>query len=505
MIEPLTHQAFQRALIGGALVAVVCAVVGCYVILRRMAFLGDALSHAMLAGVTGGYLIIQLFFDQDRHGESLHAPAMLLGSILAGVATVLLVGFVSRMSRIKEDTAIGIMYTGIFALGGILASYFSDQIHVDIYHFVVGMVLGIDDAELWMMAWVAAGVLATVILLFRQLQITSFDPVMAASIGVPVLLCDYVLTGCTSLVVVSAVPLVGVILVVGMLVTPAATAHLLCDRLSRMQIVAAMFGITGVVGGLYVSSWVGNIAPGPSIVLFSTLQFLVVLALAPRYGLIADWLRRHRGVPQPLIEDVLGCLLRAGDESMTVSSLTKFVNRPVWQLQRAVNSLVQRNWMKDADGALRLTAGGRKEARRLLRAHRLWETYLDHVGTPDNLLHKQAHVLEHLHDEETVDYLDDKLGHPLTDPHGSEIPEDFVHLVPGEIVKVSLLRAGHAGEVVEKLSAAAELPIPIGANIEMQSRSQDGKQWVLRSGDSGTVAIDHAQADALLVRLPDDS
>ena len=230
LLTPLTEQAFQKALIGGGLVAIVCGVIGCFVILRRMAFLGDALSHAMLAGVTSGYLFMQIVF-----GIEAHAPGMLVGSIVAGLITVGLIGFVSKVSRIKEDTAIGIMYTGIFAVGGVLASVFSHRIHLDLYHFVTGMVLGVEDADLWMMAVVTAVVLAIVILFFRYFQITTFDPVMAASLGIPVVAIDYLLTTCTSLVVVSAVSIVGVILVVGLLVTPAATAYLLSDRLSRMM------------------------------------------------------------------------------------------------------------------------------------------------------------------------------------------------------------------------------------------------------------------------------
>ena len=328
-IEPLTEPTYQRALLGGSLVAIVCGVVGCYVILRRMSFLGDALSHAMLAGVTAGYLFMQIFF-----GVEAHALAMFVGSLIAGFITVIMVGLVSRISRVKEDTAIGIMYTGIFALGAILASYFNDRIHIDIYHFVVGSVLSISNEELWLMAIIAALVLSLIVLCHRQLQITSFDPVMASSLGISVIAFDYLLTACTSLVVVAGVPLVAMILVVGMLITPAATAYLLCDRLSRMQITAAIFGLTSVFGGFYVSTWIGNIATGPTIVFFATIQFLVVLAVAPRYGLLARWNRLRQSVSQELIEDVLGALTarRGQDCACTNAARTCFrvssANRP---------------------------------------------------------------------------------------------------------------------------------------------------------------------------------
>lgn len=291
-------------LLAGILVSVVCGVMGCFIILRRMAFLGDALAHAMLAGVVGGYLLMKVAF-----GSEANAPAMLIGSLLAGFGTVGLIGFVSKLSRIKEDTAIGIMYTGVFAAGGLAASLFSHYIHVDLLHFVTGNVLAVEMLDLWMMAFVALFVLVAVILLFRPLQLTSFDPIMAASLGIPVVAIDYLLTTCTSLVVVSAVHIVGVILVVGLLVTPAATAYLLCNRLSRMLWASAGFGVSSFLSG-YALSVVINVAPGSAIVVASTLQFLCVLALAPRHGLIANWWRRYRAVPQQVLEDVLGSVHR---------------------------------------------------------------------------------------------------------------------------------------------------------------------------------------------------
>ena len=137
-----THPYLPRVLLAGVLVSISCGVMGCFIILRRMAFLGDALAHAMLAGVTCGYLIMKLAF-----GVEAHAGAMLVGSVIAGLATVAMIGFVSRATRIKDDTAIGIMYTGIFAFGGLLASRFSDLIHVDLLHFVTGQVLAVETAR----------------------------------------------------------------------------------------------------------------------------------------------------------------------------------------------------------------------------------------------------------------------------------------------------------------------------------------------------------------------
>lgn len=414
-VAPLMETYFQKALIGGSIVAIVAGVVGCLVVLRRMAFLGDALSHAMIAGVAGGYLVMKLLF-----GLEAHAPGMLLGSLIAAVSTVALISFVSRISRVKEDTAIGIMYTGIFALGVVAVSIFRHYIHIDLMHFIMGDILGVADSDLWVSAFVAAFVLTILILFFRHFQLATFDPVMAASIGLPVVFLDYVLTTCVSLVVVSAVSMVGVILVVGLLITPAATAYLLSDRLDKMMMLAALFGITSVVGGLYLCVWLDS-AGGGAIMLFCTLQFLVVLIGAPKYGLFSRWLRLRKLIPQQTVEDILTTILRY-DRPTTQKDIEKYIE-PVKRLDRILKQMIQEGLLSRDNQNFSLTDQGIKEANKILRAHRLWESYLESIGTPDKDVHPTAHQLEHLNQKDTVDYLDTKLGKPKQDPHGKIIPE----------------------------------------------------------------------------------
>lgn len=415
-IAPLSEVYFQKALIGGCAVALVSGAVGCLVVLRRMAFLGDALSHAMIAGVAGGYLAMKLLF-----GIEAHAPGMLLGSLIAAIITVALIGLVSRVSRVKEDTVIGIMYTGVFALGVVVVSIFREYIHIDLMHFIMGDILGVADSDLWASVLVSAFVLSVLVLFFRHFQVASFDPIMAASTGLPVLLLDYALTGCVSLVVVSAVSMVGVILVVGLLITPAATAYLLSDRLDRMMLLAALFGVTSVVGGLYLCVWLDS-AGGGAVMLFCTLQFLAVLLLAPRYGLLARWRRLRNMVPQQVVEDVLITALRHQGET-NFRLLQQHVEvPPKGSLSKAIRQMEEEGLIEGGHERYRLTEVGEKQARNVLRAHRLWETYLASIGTPEEEVHPTAHRLEHIRGAGTVDYLDQKLGQPATDPHGKEIP-----------------------------------------------------------------------------------
>ncbi len=412
-IAPLTETYFQKALIGGSIVAIVSGVVGCLVVLRRMAFLGDALSHAMIAGVAGGYLFMKLLF-----GLEAHAPGMLLGSLISAVVTVALISFVSRISRVKEDTAIGIMYTGIFALGVVAVSIFRHYIHIDLMHFIMGDVLGVADSDLWVSAFVAATVLTIIIFFYRHFQITTFDPIMAASIGLPVIVLDYLLTTCVSLVVVSAVSMVGVILVVGFLITPAATAYLLSDHLDKMMLLSALFGVTSVIGGLYLCVWLDS-AGGGAIILFCTFQFLVVLLIAPKYGILAGWRHLHRMIPQQLIEDILTIILRH-KKPADRAVISQFVEQEK-ELDKALRQMAQEQLLTLSGSEYELTEKGRQEATKVLRAHRLWESYLDSIGTPKEKLHATAHHLEHLKGEATVEYLDEKLGNPTQSPHGKTI------------------------------------------------------------------------------------
>lgn len=495
LVYPLQQSFFQKALIGGSIAAIVCSVVGCLVILRRMAFLGDALSHAMIAGVAGGYLFMKLVFQTEAY-----APAMLVGSLIAAVVTVGSIGFVSRVSRVKDDAAIGIMYTGVFAAGVVMVSIFRNYIHIDLVHFIMGDVLGVADHDLWVAAIAASIVLTAVILFFRQFQLSSFDPVMAASIGMPVVLIDYALTTCVSLVVVSAVSMVGVILVVGLLITPAATAYLLCDRLDRMMMLSAVFGVTSVLGGLYLSIWLDS-SGGGAIMIFCTLQFLVVLTVAPQYGLLARWMRLRRMVPEQLVEDVLVTLTRQGGTAATGSLLAGVIGADQERISRALKFMTRSGLLVQTPEGLSLSPDGEREARRILRAHRLWETYLHRVGIPAGEVHQKAHVLEHVHDRDSVEYLDDLLGHPISDPHGARIPENHVSCEAGNICSLSILREGRTVSIESVGAAAQSSGLYPGQEVTIGPRLEDGVTWSVLLEDGGTITLSHSVADAIKAKV----
>ncbi len=488
-----------RPLIVGTLVSIVCSVIGCFIVLRRMSFLADAIAHSMLAGVIGGYLLMKVFYQQDSN-----LTAMLVGAILSGILTVAMVGFVTKFSRIKQDTAIGIMYTGIFAFAAFFISLesISQYIQIDIYHFIIGDVMAVDNSELWLLAIVTSIVLSVVILFYRPLQLTTFDPIMAAAIGIPVMAVEYLLTACTSLVVVSGVQIAGVILVVALIITPAATAYLLTDRLDRMIMASALVGGTGFWLGFVVAVFLGS-EPGATIVVVMTAIFLGSLAGAPKYGLIADWIRKRNTVPQEMMEDVLGCVLRARGKSVPVTEVLKHIKKPALLVRKSVSMLERQGLIDVDDENVLLTDDGRFQAKRLVRAHRLWETYLARTGTPEEEIHDKAHQLEHLSDDSTVKYLDDKLGHPVTDPHGSIIPND-PELILGKDLLLSVLRKGNRATIVA-ITVKSEImdlaDLNVGDEVTIGPRSGEGKLWTVITAGGKTLSLTHDQADAVVVRL----
>jgi manganese/iron transport system permease protein len=277
LLTPLQYPFMQRGLLAALMVGVLCSVIGSYVVLRGMAFIGDALAHAVLPGVAVAYLL---------------QGSLFVGALAAGVATALGIGFLIQRAQVKEDTAIGVLFAGFFALGVLLLSTVRSYA-VDLTHILFGDVLGVSATDLWVMAGLGVVVLGTVGLLYKELLLMAFDPVLAAAIRLPLNLLRYLFLVLLSVTVVVSIQTVGVALVVAMLVTPAATASLLTHRLSTMMLLSALIGVVSATAGLYLSFYV-NAASGATIVLVCTGLFFSVLAFSPKRGLLAAWRRARR-------------------------------------------------------------------------------------------------------------------------------------------------------------------------------------------------------------------
>ena len=267
--EPFQYTFMQRALLSLVMVSAVSAVIGVFVVQKGLAFIGDALGHASFAGVAVAFVL----------GSSIY-----LGAVIAAVATALVIGFVSRRTRLSLDTAIGITFVGAFALGIVIISRQSNYT-VDLFSFVFGNVLGVGWHDLLIIGVMAAAIIAVVGAFYKELLFYAYDPDMAAASGVPVRVVHYGLLTLIALAAVVALKAVGIVLVVAMLVTPAATAALLVRRLHHMMAVGALVGLASSVIGLYVSYY-ASVASGASIVLVATCLFGLAWLVSPRRGLL---------------------------------------------------------------------------------------------------------------------------------------------------------------------------------------------------------------------------
>jgi ABC-type Mn2+/Zn2+ transport system permease subunit len=277
LLSPLQYEFMIRGLLASVLVGVLCSVVGCFVVLRSMAFLGDAMAHSVLPGVAVAYLV---------------GGNLTVGALVAAVLVALGISFFSRKGAIREDTAIGILFSSALALGIALISTIRSYA-VDLSHILFGNVLGVSPSDLVWIAGLGIAVLVVFLLAYRPFLVLSFDPVLAETLRLPVDLLRTVLLVLVSVTIVVSLQVVGIALVAAMLITPAATAYLLTRRLPTMLAVSALLGAFSGLIGLYASYYL-NIASGAAVVLSATFFFLLAFFFSPRRGILIMRLRSLR-------------------------------------------------------------------------------------------------------------------------------------------------------------------------------------------------------------------
>ncbi|WJY27913.1 MULTISPECIES: metal ABC transporter permease [Sporosarcina] len=273
-IHDLFNYAFlQKAFITSVMVGIICGVIGSFIVLRGMALMGDAISHAVLPGVAISYMLSINYF---------------YGAVLTGVLTAFGIGAISQNSRIKSDSAIGIVFSAFFALGIILITKAKSA--TDLTQILFGNVLSVRDSDMWITLVIGVIIIVTVFLFFKELKVSSFDETMAAAYGLNVRFIHYAIMFMLTLVTVASLQTVGVILVVSMLITPASAAYLLTNRLSAMVVLASFFGALSAVIGLYFS-FLYNMPSGPVIALATTSIFILAFLFSPQQGLITQYFR----------------------------------------------------------------------------------------------------------------------------------------------------------------------------------------------------------------------
>ncbi len=419
----------------GALCAAGAALLGNFLVLRRMSLIGDAISHAVLPGLAAAFLL-----TGQRQGV-----VMFLGAAAVGVLTVVLTEMARQWGRVDEGAAIGVVFTFLFAVGLLMIVQAADRVDLDPGCVLYGALetsvldrvnvfgLGVPRVVITLAAVVLLNTLF-VLGLFRQLKVSTFDPQLAASQGIPVWLLHYVLAAFVAVTAVASFESVGNILVVAMFVVPPVAAWLLTDRLEVMVALSVAIGvlsaITGHLGAITIPGWFGYGATNTAGMMAVSAGILLFLAalLAPRKGIVARGLRTLSVALHILGEDVLAALFRAEQQGQAALALPTVRGNLLVSGFRA--RLVVR-WLKwyglvtIQGGELSLAEPGRRQAQNIVRSHRLWEQYLAaEAGLPEQLLHGGAEQLEHFTNRTLRERLLEVTNAPDVDPHGSPIPPE---------------------------------------------------------------------------------
>ncbi len=270
LIEPLQYSFMQRSLVIAVLVGIICAVVGSYLMVQRLALLGDAISHSVLPGLAIAFMI---------------GADIFVGAFIAGVLSTVVITLIRTRSPIKEDAAMGIVFSAFFALGITLITIIQKDNKIDLNHFLFGNILGVTFDEVRNTAIISAIVVTVVVLLYKELLFYTFDPLGAQAAGLPVNLLNFGLMVLIALTIVASLTAVGVILVLALLITPGATAYLLVKRLNQMMILGAVIGIVASISGMYISYFF-NLPSGPAIVLVASAFFTLALLFSPSQGIL---------------------------------------------------------------------------------------------------------------------------------------------------------------------------------------------------------------------------
>ncbi len=416
IIEIMSYPWALRALLVSMMVGIMCGVLGCFIVLRNMSLLGDALSHAILPGVFFAFLLF---------GYS--AIGFFAGATLAGVLTAVGISWLQQHVQTKNDASIGIIFTAMFSIGviGISKISKSDGVHLDLQHFLFGNIFGVTNEDLIITSIVLVYTLISVIVLYRYLFISTFQSVIAEAMGISVQTLHYFLMFLLSIVVVASLSAAGVILVVAMLVTPAATALLLSNKLKHVLVLSALIGLATTIVGFFVTL-LFDTTPGPAMCLVATVFYLLAVFFSPTRGLIQKSIVKRKEMNRIIHEDVLRLLYKSRPSQLTIETIAERLDHSNERIKQVVNRMLSSDHVKrQSDNQVQLTAVGEKEAVKMQRAHRLWETYQTReMGIDPDLVHQEAELFEHHLDDDILSRVDKKLGYPDTDPHGSPIPRD---------------------------------------------------------------------------------
>jgi manganese/zinc/iron transport system permease protein len=417
IVELFTDAQFLWTLVVASVCSLSCALVGGFLVLKRMSLMGDAINHGILPGIVLAVLL----------SGQLTSWYLFVGAMLFGVLTAFLAQTLNSLGQVSEDASLGVVFTSFFALGVLLISGLLRQAHLDLNCVFMGTLDGVSlkvgDVLPVQLLGLASAILFLV-LFWKEMKIAVFDPDLATAMGFSALLLHYLLIAMVAGVTVTTFEAVGSILVLAMLIVPAATAHLLTDRLATFFVWTGAVALVSALVGCLLAFAIDASSPG-MIALAAGGQFLAAVFFAPRHGLVAKLLRQWSLTLRIAGEDVLSALYRAEESGTPPASLTQPEHGfSPWTERMALWRLRGKNLIEPlGQGQWRLTHPGKEMAQLVVRAHRLWEKFLaENFVLPLDHLHGPASWMEHFLGPELQNQLADQLHEPGLDPHGKTIP-----------------------------------------------------------------------------------
>lgn len=408
--------------LGSVLLASSSAVVGCFTLLRKRALVGDAVAHAVLPGVCLAFIL----------SGTKNPFILLIGAFITGWLSLIIIDFVTSRSRIKEDTAIGLVLSVFFGIGILLLTaiqHSGNAAQSGLDKFLFGKAASLVGDDLIAFSIVAVLLLAATLIFYKELKLLCFDETFAKTIGFPVRWLELLLTTLTVLAVVVGIQAVGVVLMAAMLITPAAAARFWTDKLGLMLVLAALMGAFSGISGAFVSYTAPAMPTGPWIVLIISMIAILSFAFAPGKGWFARILRHRRNKAQILEENILKLLYQLGEDKQDFQlprKLNELLARraiPAKQAKKGLQKLKRQGYLKKQNGGWHLTPEGVKRGSRVVRLHRLWELYLtQYLHLASDHVHEDAETIEHIITPELEQRLMIELNYPVLDPHQSKIP-----------------------------------------------------------------------------------
>lgn len=428
-LKPFASEVAQRIILVGALTNVACALVGCYLVLRRMSLMGDAIAHAVLPG-----LVLAFIFS-----GSMNIVPLFIGAAAVGLLTTFLTQTLHQYGGVPTDASMGVVFTSLFALGVVLLKRYVTNLHFDVDCVFEGLLYqaGFDTVEFAGWQWprqlrtivpMIAINLTVILVLWKELKLSSFDAAMATSMGFSATLMHYLLMMLVAVTTVASFEVVGSILVIAMLIVPPATAQLLTNRLAPMLVLACVFGVLSAVIGYWLASeQVWNVDPSGAMVVAAGGMYALAVLFSPQYGILSTLFRNLQTALRILREDLLLMLYRLEEidptKRMRPAEAVAAVGGGALA-KWALAMLRRRGRIEVRDGKLQMTDDGRWRAARLVRGHRLWETYLvKHLGLPLDHVHAPADRVEHFIHQPLREELQKELDDTHQDPHGRDIPQ----------------------------------------------------------------------------------